>query len=434
MRYRPVASIRGFTACVATLLATLGTCQPIARAGGLQAPQIQARGSALGSATVAVFSNPVDFSKNPALLGSPDGTRLTLGAGLIVPEYRFAGIAPSEAETKSEPVFLFPPTFALSFAISQNLGVGLSAGAPYLARSEWTSEWVGRQLVTSFEHRTGVLAPAVAYSPIEGVSLGASIPLRLTKHVMTSWVLDPQTGASPGAAYQKSIDGESGLDVGFQAGALVTGGNWSLGGSYTLGADVTISDARASVSSSSSQSSRLTYSGWPASISMTIPSELAIGATVSPLTALLLTSEFDLVFWSSAREIVYEIPGTQDGYVIPQGWDDSYRIALGAEYRLSDIDIRGGFSYDSTPVPDETAHPAYPDADRYGYSVGLGYRVGPGLLLDFAVSAYAFKERTVDDSGLEITEESSGIPGQAFNGIYRTSGTSVSLSVTYLWR
>ncbi|MBP1655010.1 MAG: hypothetical protein H6Q28_1566, partial [Bacteroidetes bacterium] len=87
MRYRPVASIRGFAACVAALLATLGTCQPIARAGGLQAPQIQARGSALGSATVAVFSNPVDFSKNPALLGSPDGTRLTLGAGLIVPEY-----------------------------------------------------------------------------------------------------------------------------------------------------------------------------------------------------------------------------------------------------------------------------------------------------------------------------------------------------------
>jgi long-chain fatty acid transport protein len=167
---------------------------------------------------------------------------------------------------------------------------------------------------------------------------------------------------------------------------------------------------------------------------MTIPSELAIGATVSPLSALLLTSEFDLVFWSSAREIVYEIPGTQDGYVVPQGWDDSYRIALGAEYRLSDIDLRGGFSYDSTPIPDETAHPAYPDADRYGYSVGLGYRVGPGLLLDFAVSAYAFKERTVDDSGLEITDEATGIPGQAFNGTYRTSGTSVSLSVTYLWR
>ena len=434
MRFRPVPSIRGCAACVAALLLTLGACQPIARAGGLQAPQIQARGSALGSATVAVYSDPVDFSKNPALLGSPDGTRLTLGAGLIVPEYRFAGIAPSEAETKSEPVFLFPPTFALSFAIGQNFGVGLSAGAPYLARSEWTSEWVGRQLVTSFDHRTGVLAPAVAYSPLKGVSLGASIPLRLTKHVMTSWVIDSQAGTSPGEAYQKSIDGESGVDVGFQAGALVAGGNWSLGGSYTFGADVRISDATASLSSSSSQSSRLTYSGWPASISMTIPSELAVGATVSPLPALLLTSEFDLVFWSSAREIVYEIPGTQDGYVIPQGWDDSYRIALGAEYRFSDIDFRGGFSYDSTPVPDETAHPAYPDADRYGYSVGLGYRVGPGLLLDFAVAAYAFKDRTVDDSDFAITEEASGIPGQAFNGIYKTSGTTVSLSVTYLWR
>ncbi len=434
MRYRPVTSIRGSAACVATLLAALVACQPIARAGGLQAPQIQARGSALGSATVAIFSNPVDFSKNPALLGSPEGTRLTLGAGLIVPEYRFAGIAPSEAETKSEPVFLFPPTFAMSFAISPNFGVGLSAGAPYLARSEWTSQWVGRQLVTSFEHRTGVLAPAVGFSPIKGVSLGASIPLRLTKHVMTSWVLDPGAGTSPGEAYQKSIDGESGLNVGFQAGVLVTGGNWSLGGSFTLGADVTISDAEASLRSSLPQSSSLSYSGWPASISMTIPSELAIGATVSPLPALLLTSEFGLVFWSSARELVYEIPGTSDGYVIPQGWDDSYRIAFGAEYRLSDVDLRGGFSYDATPVPDVTAHPAYPDADCYGYSVGLGYRVGPGLLLDFAVSAYAFRDRTVDDSGLAITEEATGIPGQAFNGTYRTSGTSVSLSVTYLWR
>jgi long-chain fatty acid transport protein len=434
MNLRSATRIHGSAICAAGLVAAILTGHSVVHAGGLQALPAQARGAALGSATVALSSEPEDFSRNPALLGSLEGTRLTLGAGLVIPEFRFVGIMPSPQETKAEPVFLFPPSFALSFAINEQVGVGLSGEAPFLARSEWNSSWVGRQLATSFEYRTGVLAPAISYSPLEGFSLGLSVPLKLTKHVMTSWVIEPGAGATPGEAYQKTIEGESGVNVGFQAGVLVTGGTWSIGGSYTMGGDVTISDAEASLSTTDPQPSRETYEGKQASISTSLPSEWAVGATLHPMPELLLTSEFDLILWSAARKIQYEIPGTTDSYAILQEWDDSYRIAFGAEYTLSEICLRAGISYDATPVPDATAHPAYPDADRYGYSVGLGYRVGPGLLLDFAVSAFAFNERTVESSELTITDEVSGTPGQAFNGTYKTSTTSISISVSYLWR
>lgn len=431
---RCLERIRRVAALGLTVLAIHLPVPNAARCGGLQAVPAQARGGALGLATVALSSDPAEFPRNPALLGGHSGTRLTLGAGLIVPEYRFAGIAPSQAETKSEPVFLFPPSFALSFAIEEWLGVGLSAGAPFLARSEWASGWVGRQLTTSFEHRTGVLAPAVAFTPLEGISLGAGLPLRLTRHVMTSQVYEPGIGSTPGATYQKTVEGESDVDVGIQLGVLLTGDSWSFGGSYTSGGEIAISDAEASLSTRDPQASRETYLGRRARVSMNLPAELAVGATFSPTRSLLVTTEFDLVMWSVAEEISYDIPNTPDGYAVPQHWDDSYRMALGAEYNLGAIDLRAGFSFDASPIPDATCHPAYPDANRYGYSMGLGYRVGPGLLLDFGVSAFAFEDRTVGDSEMVVTNESTGVPDQAFNGMYRTALTSISISVSYLWR
>jgi len=409
-------------------------CQLPSHAGGLQALPSQARGAALGAATVALASESEGFSRNPALLGTSKGTRLTLGAGLMVPEYRFAGITPSEAETKSKPVFLFPPSFALSFRINEEIGLGLSAGAPFLTRSEWDPAWVGRQLSTYCEHRTGALTPAIAFSPVRGLSLGVSIPLMLTKHVMTSWLFDPGPVASAGQAYQRNVQGESGVELGFQAGVLLEEGSWTVGGAYTVGTSVTISDAEASLNTTAQQPLRESYSGRQASISMNLPAELAIGATINPVPALLLTTEFDLVMWSSADRIEYDIPGTPDGYVIPQNWDNSYRIAFGVEYRLSALDLRTGFSYDVSPVPDATVHPAFADADRYGYSVGLGYRVGPGLVFDFGIAGSAFKDRRVDASALTITDEATGEPSQPFNGTYRTAGTNIVLSVSYLWR
>ena len=408
--------------------------QPLAHAGGLQSPPTQARALALGSATVALTSDPEDFSRNPALLGSSTGTRLTLGAALLVPEFRFFGITPSETETKAEPVFIFPPSFALSFRLSDQFTVGFSAGAPFLARSEWYPTWTGRQLATSFEHRTGVLAPAAAFSPFSGVTIGASVPLALTKHVMTSWIVEAGAAGAPGNAYQRTVTGESGVQLGFQGGILVAGDLWSFGGSYSTAKTVSISDARASLSTSDSSPGREVYSGQPASISMKLPAEMAVGATVTPIPALILTTELDLVMWSAATEIRYEIPESQDGYVIPQDWKDSYRIGIGAEYRLSDLDLRIGFSYDSSPIPDATLHPAYPDANRYGFSLGLGYRVGPGLLLDFGVSSFAFDSRSVDDSRMTIVDEITGEPGKAFNGSYRMAMTTISISISYLWR
>ena len=180
-----------------------------------------------------------NFHRNPALLGACEGTRLTLGAGLIIPEFKFTGVTPVDTETKAEPVFMFPPSFALSFAIDERFGVGLSAGAPFLSRSEWNSAWTGRRLVTSFEHRTSVLTPAAAYSPFDGVSIGVSVPLQFTKHVMTSSV-NPSAQSPPGESYSERSKGSPRCRSGFQAGFLASHGIWSVGGSFTMGSDLTI--------------------------------------------------------------------------------------------------------------------------------------------------------------------------------------------------
>ncbi len=54
-------------------------------------------------------------------------------------------------------------------------------------------------------------------------------------------------------------------------------------------------------------------------------------------------------------------------------WDDSWAVRAGAQYKVTPhIAARGGYFYDTTPVPDDTLDPLVPDADRHGFTAGAG--------------------------------------------------------------
>jgi hypothetical protein len=55
-------------------------------------------------------------------------------------------------------------------------------------------------------------------------------------------------------------------------------------------------------------------------------------------------------------------------------------------------------------------------------------------MLDLGITAFAFRDRKVVDSSHLVVNESTGVPGEAFNGTYRSSITSIAFSVSYLWR
>lgn len=95
------------------------------------------------------------------------------------------------------------------------------------------------------------------------------------------------------------------------------------------------------------------------SSSVTLPDTLDLAVAWLPTDRLAL--EFDATWtgWSSFDELLIEFDSPQfaafNGQAEPWDWEDVWAYKLGAQYALSPrIDLRAGYMFDNTPVPDAT--------------------------------------------------------------------------------
>lgn len=66
-----------------------------------------------------------------------------------------------------------------------------------------------------------------------------------------------------------------------------------------------------------------------------------------------------------------------------EGWDNSWRYALGATYTMDDHwAFRAGYAYDESPVPAEKRTMSIPDSDRHWWSLGTTYTANENLSVD----------------------------------------------------
>jgi long-chain fatty acid transport protein len=85
--------------------------------------------------------------------------------------------------------------------------------------------------------------------------------------------------------------------------------------------------------------------------------------------------------------------GTTD---LPQDWDDTWTVGIGADWKLSDaLTLRGGWTYLPTPVPEETMTPVLAEGDKNIFAVGLGF-CRAAHRVDAAYALALSEDRTVD--------------------------------------
>ncbi|HUX60441.1 MAG TPA: outer membrane protein transport protein, partial [Ignavibacteriaceae bacterium] len=100
---------------------------------------------------------------------------------------------------------------------------------------------------------------------------------------------------------------------------------------------------------------------------------------------------------------------------------------FGAEYGLTqDLKVRAGIYYDKDPVKAQYLNPSLPDADRLGFSVGLGYKLMNNFNIDAAYLFIRGKQMTITNS---LENYAAGI--SPFNGTYNTAANLVSLTLSY---
>jgi long-chain fatty acid transport protein len=112
---------------------------------------------------------------------------------------------------------------------------------------------------------------------------------------------------------------------------------------------------------------------------------------------------YDFTRWSEFRQLTgrFETPllgGLIPGFTIPHNWDDTSTIKIGTSYRPNQQWIvRGGVSFDETPIPGSTLSPSIPGADAWHLNAGLGYQWS-AVTVDIGYMAMFYKTREVTNA------------------------------------
>ena len=167
--------------------------------------------------------------------------------------------------------------------------------------------------------------------------------------------------------------------------------------------------------------------------SLTIPQSIAVGYAYKPNDRLTLEFDVEWTGWSSVEQDLVEWtnetnatrlavlnadnPGAKD-------WNDVFSCGLGINYKATDVlDLRCGYFFEETPVPEANFDTALPDADRHGLSCGLGYRF-KDVDIDIAYLALFFMDR-------DITNSVGATSGANIDGKYEQFVNIFSIGFTY---
>jgi long-chain fatty acid transport protein len=399
-----------------------------ATAGGFQSRELPARSMGMAGVLVALPNDATAMYVNPAALSFLEKTNLTLGTSIVLPDFRFVGVAPSQTSYKMKTQVMFPPNMCLAHTFANGVGVGISVTNPYSTKTDWGEEWAGSRIVTSSEIRSVQVTPTAAIRIGEKWSLGLGVQI-----VSLRMDLNRRLGEMPsndGTIPMVFMTGSADITYGFEIGVMYSPGDFLTAGlslkSRTLSS---IDQGTVTYSGSPGESSIAAYSNTTFSSSVTLPDQVRAGVSLRPLSSLLLAGEVGLGRWSTFKNHLVRIGSTDVVQRVEQaGWRDAITLRAGVEFSLGDIMFRGGLAYEESPVPGSELRPSVPDANLMAYSAGIGYEVDGGLVLDLGVQLLGYKTRTVTDSRVAYFE------GNPFNGTYDLSGTVVGLNVCYSWK
>jgi len=405
---RPLVLARATRAAIVVLACALARD---GRAAGFAVQEQSGRG--LGSAYAGEAAAAEDASTvffNPAGMTRLPGTQVVAAGHLVWPSGRFAnrgstlnpavgggtlkgGDGPDLGETA------LVPAFYLTHAISPRWRLGLGVGAPFGLRTEYDRFWVGRYHAHVTDLKIFNVNPSFAVQLLDWLSFGAGADVQYGR-LKVSNTLDtgsicllygPGLGVPPRICRAvglrpQQVDGfikavAESWAFGWNAGFLVEpAAGTRIGVAYRSEMD---HEPRARVDFSLPKKAQVIpittgalRDGHARVENFDLPDSASLAAVqeLGPRWALL--GGITWTHWDRFREIVVRFRDPRTPTIVqPEGWDDSFRFALGARFQPARAwTLRAGTAYDETPIPNARLRtPRIPDADRVWLSVGLGY-------------------------------------------------------------
>ena len=406
--------------------------------GGLNNPVYGARALGQANAVVARPQDPSTVQFNPAGLTELDGTQLSLGLTAHFPSTEYHG--PLGYKEHMEEEILYTPNFFLSSDLgTEKMAVGLGISAPYGLKTEWSRTGFARYVATASELALININPTVAFKINDHLSLGLGLDYytssstleRQNNWGLTNFILtgDPSyLLTTPDGSSKVKVHGDS---WGFNLGLLAKlNEKHSIGLSFRSKAhldlkghiDLTnITGPVAGIFGGSTFHTDLTSD-------FTVPEMLVLGYAYQVNDRLSLEADVQWTNWSRFEKMAVNFetsnPILEADNPVLRRWKDVLSLALGMEYKLNDrTQLRAGYFYYESPVPEDTFDPSIPGADRHGLTLGIGYE-WDSITIDFAYAAVFVEDRN-------ITNTVGSTSGANISGKYESFIHLVGLTFTY---
>jgi long-chain fatty acid transport protein len=430
-------------ACVAA--SCMGTAT-LSLAAGFKISEQGAKAMAMGNAFSAQADDPSALFYNPAGIAYLKGTQVSLGSlTILVPQTEFDGTTPLSGNVPlgngTSPVYerakrdiFIAPTFYLTHSFENlPLSVGLGINSLYPLAKSWDDSSSFRNQIMNISIKPINFQPTVAYR-FDDLNLAVAGGIDITyaqvslqKAAYTSTI----TGGAPYGAFELGNLGAdaTAIDYGYNFGLMWRPAkSLSFGATYrseiklhldgdanflaTTPAGITaMGDSYSSIPANALPFYRARYTS-SASTTLTLPSNVDLAVAWKPLEP--LTLEFDATWtgWSSydKLELVFDNPqfNNFNNKPDPKNWKDVWSYKFGAQYAYNpNLDLRCGYSFDTSPVPSNTLGPELPDSDRHSFSIGNGIHRG-NVSLDLAYMWVHFVDRTVTNMDLTTLKGENG--------------------------
>ena len=412
---------------IAAFIPMFAMISSLAVAGGYQINEHGARATGMGGAFAAQASDGSAMFFNAAGLGFQQGFNVLVGTTLIFPSTSFTGPGSSTTKTDMESQVFYPSNLYASYAIDEQLVVGLGVFNPYGLGTEWAETWSGRYHAVKTDLQTFYINPTVAYKINDQLAVGVGASYVIGTVLLEKNIpLRAIPGFPPTTPDGKSKLEGDGSGINFNAGIL-----WkateelSVGVSYRhlteieFEGDATFTNIPAAAQGSFP-------SGVTGKATLPMPSNIMAGVAYKINESITVEGDFQYVGWKEYKELKVEFNkavGGQTTQTSAKDWNDGTLVRIGGEYKLNEqLALRLGYIRDMTPQPEKSVEPMLPDADRNDITVGGSYKINENLAVDASFMMVLFEDRDSKFSSPSLGD---------FFGTYKSSASLVSLNIGY---
>jgi len=426
-------------------------------ASGYQFGSQTVSGQGNSDAGSAEADNASTIFYNPAGMSLLKGDNLTIGTTIVVPHSTYADMGSTDfngtptggtAASGYAPSSVIAPNTYFTHQINDKISAGFGVFVPYGAQINYGNTWNGRYALTDVKLQSMALNPSMSFKLDQRNSFGFGITAQYMKAKLDQAVDVPGSLKALGVPIVAG-DGEAGI----------TGHGWGYG--FNLGYLLQLDD-NTRIGFAYRSSVKQTLKGnatWDFSTCTTNPainSLLAAGSghansaseldlnTPETLSANVFSQLND--HWAAMADITWtrnsrltnldiQFPGTTEGdQTINQNWKNTYRLSLGANYRVNQaLTLRTGVAFDQAPISSpQMTDPALPDSNRHWYSAGLNYKIDAHSSIDAAYSYVAFNDALVDytNSCTPLMKSCTG-NGETTLGKFSTDIQFIGISYNY---